>query len=219
MLQIVAVVRFRPLQPSLHIQIFLESSLFTVKNFISKREPVVTIVTHGVTASNNYYVIMVTGHDANERNTDTPRRVPRPLPSSSSGRSSVEPPPRHNTRSSSDRGRNLRRRAHPLPDSPTFPGSPPIVLPPSPDHMARHVAGKRARVTFPSRIAVSVGGVRYGRPVYDSRRGPYTCDAASSIEQEAQAVEIVTGKLRRKQQCSTFTGKSSLSLLIMLFFE
>ena len=122
-------------------------------------------------------------------------------------------------RSSSDRGRNLRRHAHQLPDSLTFPGSPPIVLPSSSCYMARHVTGKRARNTLLSLKAVTVGGVRYRRPVYTSRRGPLTCDAASSVEQEAQAIEMVTGKCRRNQRCSTFMGKSSLFMLFLFSFQ
>ena len=67
--------------------------------------------------------------------------------SSNSSRISDRPRPlsRDGLRSSSGRGRNLRRRANPLPDTPSFPNSPPISLPPSPEHMASNVGGVRVR--------------------------------------------------------------------------
>ena len=118
---------------------------FYGEKLLFQREPVITIFTASFT-------------------TDNMDDTPRWRPSSSSGHSTDERPPPHDGTIFSSRGRNLRRRAQPLPDTPTFPGSPPIVLPPSSCHAAKHVAGKRVRVAPLSLVSVKCGGVRFERP-------------------------------------------------------
>jgi len=104
--------------------------------------------------------------------------------------------------STSGRGRNLYRRAQPLRDTPIFPGSSPIVLPPSPKHMTRHVAGKRfhdfSTIRKSSCISTRLTSLlSAGRPTYASRCSPHSSDRASSVEKEKHALEMITDRDQR----------------------
>ena len=66
-----------------------------------------------------------------------------------SGNSRASPISHDGPKSSSGRGHNLNRRASPLPDSPSFPGVPAIVLPPFPGNLTRRVGRSRVGCLAP----------------------------------------------------------------------
>ena len=98
----------------------------------------------------------------------------------SSDNSRPSPPSHDGPRSSSGRGRNLNRQASPLPDSPSFPGAPAIVLPPSSENLARRVG--RSRVGCMASVVQPAPKKIYTPRVPLPRRGKTTDGGTTAVD-------------------------------------
>ena len=97
-----------------------------------------------------------------------------------SGNSRASPISHDGPKSSSGRGRNLNRRASPLPDSPSFPGAPAIVLPPSPGNLANKVG--RTRIGCQAPVVEPTTRKVYSPRVPLPRRGKTTDGGITAVD-------------------------------------